>query len=102
MERGVVVPRRRPLIAWHRRSTQTSLIPSWWRALLILDMVSRMFGVRRRVVWPILSSKLLWSMTGGGADCFFRASLVTLLERTVARPPGLTGVCGRKDRREKK
>ena len=29
VEREAVVPRRRPLIAWRRRSTLTSLMPSW-------------------------------------------------------------------------
>ena len=42
---GVVVPRRRPLSAWRKRSTLTLLMPAWWRALLILDMTFRMFGV---------------------------------------------------------
>ena len=56
---------------------------------MILGVMSLMFGVRSVVVGVCLTSELLWSMIGRGADCFFFWTLVAFLDWAVVHPPRL-------------
>ena len=71
---GVVVPRRQPLSAWRKRSTLMLLTPAWWRALLILDMMFRMFGVC--VYYLLFINRYMWPAAAWRQRRLFQSSRI--------------------------